>query len=74
MVLDYYQSYPYISLRVWARGSDGVMRPVAGKGCSVKIHEAERVAEALASALKLADSPGGGRDGVRNAHEQNRRP
>jgi hypothetical protein len=47
VTLAEYQGHPYISLRVWERGRDGRWWPVKGKGCSVRIAEAEGLADAL---------------------------
>jgi hypothetical protein len=53
--LKEYQGNRYVSLRVWGLdpGSDSWF-PVRGKGCSVRLGEAEAVAEALRKAITTA--------------------
>jgi Transcriptional Coactivator p15 (PC4) len=43
-----YQGHPYLSLRVWAPGTDGQLWPVRGKGLAVKLREVAGLAEVLA--------------------------
>jgi hypothetical protein len=47
--LAHYQGHPYLSLRVWAPGTDGQLWPVRGKGLSVKLREVAGLAEVLAA-------------------------
>ncbi len=54
VVLDEYQGHPYISLRVWSRGQDGLWFPTR-KGCSVRLGEAEDLADALGDAVRMAN-------------------
>jgi hypothetical protein len=44
-----YEGHPYLSLRVWAPGTDGQLWPVRGKGLSVKLREVAGLAEVLAT-------------------------
>jgi hypothetical protein len=55
VVLDEYEGNPYLCLRVWAPCPDGRLMPVRGKGCSVRLREAEAVAEALVRGVELAE-------------------
>ena len=48
--LDAFEGHPFVSVRLWTRGPDGRFYP-SRKGCSVRIGEAEAVAEAVAAAL-----------------------
>jgi Transcriptional Coactivator p15 (PC4) len=63
--LKEYKGSRYIALRVWARDAgSGSYFPVRGKGVSVRLGEAEGVAEAFRKAIKTADemrAKGGGR-------------
>ena len=59
--LDEYKGHMFISIRVFERASDGQFYPSKTKGCSVRLAEFERVAEAILAAGKLADTPGAGR-------------
>ncbi len=54
VVLDTYQGHEYISLRVWTKSSDGGWYP-SKKGVSVRLGEAENLAEVLAEAVRLAN-------------------
>jgi hypothetical protein len=46
--LSTFQGKPYVSLRVWQLDPDsGEWWPVKGKGCSVRLSEAARLADAL---------------------------
>ena len=56
--VDEYQGHSFISLRLWERGTDGEWWPTK-KGISVRLGEAEGVADALMRGLELA---GGVRD------------
>ncbi len=51
--LDEYMGHPFINMRVWSRGSDGNWYPTR-KGLSVKLREAENLAETLGEAVRLA--------------------
>jgi hypothetical protein len=42
-----FKGHPYISLRVWAPGTDGRFWPVKGKGVSVQLREAAGLIAAL---------------------------
>ncbi len=55
--LDEYEGHPFVSLRVWARATDGPWLPVAGKGCSVRLRELAEVADALREAINVAGVP-----------------
>jgi hypothetical protein len=59
--LDECLGSPFIHLRLFVRGQDGETWFPTKKGCSVRLSEAEEVAEAILEALRIADSPGGGR-------------
>lgn len=49
-----FNGHPYLSLRVWARDAPGQWWPQKSKGCSVRLAEAQDVAEALMTGLRLA--------------------
>jgi hypothetical protein len=58
VVLDEYQGHPYIAVRLWSIDRDtGAWWPVKGKGISVRLSEAQGVAEALTRALDLVEQP-----------------
>jgi hypothetical protein len=57
LVLDEFQGSPYLALRVWQQDQAGNWWPVKGKGVSVRLAEAEGVADALREALGRADRP-----------------
>jgi len=50
-----YQGGPYVALRVWERDQAGAWWPVKGKGCSVRIAEAGKLAEALTAVAGVSD-------------------
>lgn len=53
--LDQFEGHPYISIRVWSRDNrSGQWWPLKGRGVSVRISEAEGVAQALNEALERA--------------------
>lgn len=52
--LDAYEGRPFLSLRLWQRDVAGGWWPLPGKGCSVRLGEAESVASALRRGLGLA--------------------
>ena len=52
--LTEYMGNPFISLRVWTKGNDGQWYP-SRKGVSVRLGEAEELAEALGQAVRQAD-------------------
>lgn len=52
--LDEYQQRPYVSVRLWTKGPDGRFWP-SKKGCSVRVGEAEAVADALVEAARIVD-------------------
>ena len=55
VTLKSFEGHPYIALRLWARDDrTGAWWPVRGKGCSIRMREAGRVAEALEKALATA--------------------
>lgn len=54
VTLSEYQGHPYVSLRVWAPGSDGQLWPTK-KGCSVRIRELADLVEALGRVEALLD-------------------
>lgn len=64
---DEFKGHPYLSLRVWTRGTDGQWWPDKGRGCSVRVRELEGSAAVLARAVELAAvaSPAGGNSGDR---------
>lgn len=56
--LDEYQGHPYISIRLWQQdGRSGAWWPLKDKGISVRLREADDVAEAIKLAVRLADGP-----------------
>jgi hypothetical protein len=59
VALDEYNGSQFLNLRLFGQGQDGRMFPVPGKGCSVRLSEAEDVARALLEGVRIADSPGG---------------
>jgi len=56
VTLAEYEGHPYVSLRVWAPGTDGRPWPVKGKGCSIRIAELADVADALLDAQRIVDA------------------
>jgi hypothetical protein len=52
LALAEYEGKPYVSLRVFERGSDGQLWPMRGKGCSIRISE---VAEVIAALRQVED-------------------
>jgi Transcriptional Coactivator p15 (PC4) len=57
-----YEGHPYLSLRVWAPGTDGQLWPVRGKGLAVKLREVAGLAAVLAriaGMLKVEDRQAG---------------
>lgn len=54
--LDEFQGHPFVSVRLWNRGPDGSWYPTK-KGCSVRLAEAEDLADVLAKAAQLAGKP-----------------
>ena len=62
VVLDSFEGHEFIGLRVWQRDNDGSWWPMRGKGVSVRLSEAEGVAEALLAAREAirAESSAGG--------------
>lgn len=56
VTLAEYQGNAYIALRVWARGSDGQLWPVKGKGVSVRIAEVADLADVLAEVAEQLDA------------------
>ena len=57
--LDIYEGHEFINLRVWMQGPDRGWYPTR-KGVSVKLREAQGLAEALLEAVRLADTGGQG--------------
>ena len=55
--LDEYEGRPYVSVRVWARGTGGSWWPVKAKGLSIRLREIDDVIEALAQAADMTDDP-----------------
>src|SRR4051812_41572983 len=53
--LDRFEGHDYIAVRVWQRDRDGAWWPVKGRGCSIRLSEAEGVAQALLAALDRVD-------------------
>lgn len=71
--LDEYQGHPYISVRLWTQDArSGAWWP-SKKGVSVRLAEAEDVADALREALRVADAPGGARPAKGGTGERPRR-
>lgn len=50
--------YPYLHLRLWRRGLDGVWFPDRERGCTVKVRELAAFSEAVQVALELATGHG----------------
>jgi len=50
-----FQGNPYLSLRIWRRNSQAQFWPQQGKGISIRLREAEDVADALRAGLRMAD-------------------
>jgi hypothetical protein len=48
-----YDGRPYLALRIWARGSDGNLWPVKGKGGSIRVAEIDEVIDALNRAREI---------------------
>lgn len=57
VTLSEYNGFPFISIRVWTAGADGVWYPAKGKGVSVRIREIVAVGRALARALHMLHGP-----------------
>jgi hypothetical protein len=58
--LSEFEGRPYVSLRVWERASEGApFWPVKGKGCSVRLSEAEGLATALRRVVREAGADAG---------------
>ncbi len=53
--LDEFNGHPFLALRIWQKGQDGVWWPVKGKGISIRIRELEDVAEALRQAAEMTN-------------------
>jgi hypothetical protein len=51
-----FKGWPFLSLRVWHCGSDGVWRPDRERGCTVKLRELDAFAQAVQVARELAAS------------------
>lgn len=49
-----YNGHPFLALRVWHCGMDGVWRPDRMRGCTVKLRELPAFADAVQAALDLA--------------------
>jgi hypothetical protein len=64
--IDEFKGNRYLALRVWTRGGDGLFWPTS-KGTSIRLSEAEDVADAIAAAVHQARQEGGGAD--RNRHQ-----
>jgi hypothetical protein len=60
VTLAEYKGRPYLALRVWAEGDGGGWWPVRGKGVSVRISEAGKLAEALAAVAGAAQGRSSG--------------
>lgn len=50
--------YPFLHLRLWRCGLDGVWRPDPVRGCTVKVRELASFADAVQVALELATGHG----------------
>jgi hypothetical protein len=50
-----YRGHDFLSLRVWQRDDQGRWWPQKAKGCSVRLSEADDVAEALKAGRRIAD-------------------
>ena len=73
VVLDEFQGHPYISIRLWHKDHNNAWWPVKGKGISVRLREAESVADALREAVELAgggSAPAAGQGGRRPTRGQ----
>lgn len=53
VTLEEFKGHPFLSIRLWTRDREGGWWPVRGRGVSVRLSEAEGVAEALQVALDL---------------------
>jgi hypothetical protein len=61
VVLDEYRGHRYLAIRLWQRDvRSGGWWPLKGKGVSVRMAEAQGVAEALQEALEMAGEGRGG--------------
>ena len=56
VTLSEYRGHQFLSLRVWARNPEGMWLPVGRKGVSVRLREAEQVADALVRGAALAEA------------------
>jgi hypothetical protein len=50
-----YEGHPYLAIRFWVRGDDGQFWPDKHRGFSVRLRELADVAEAIGTALELAN-------------------
>ncbi len=57
VVLDEYQGHGYIAVRLWQADQAGAFWPLKGKGVSIRLSEAEGVADALREALAHVERP-----------------
>ena len=53
-----FNGHPFLNLRVWRCGLDGIWRPDRERGCSVKVRELASLSEAVQVALELATGHG----------------
>jgi hypothetical protein len=55
IVWSAYEGRPYLSLRIWTKGSNGVFYPEKARGFTVRLRELPDFAEAIGSAVEEAD-------------------
>ena len=53
-----YNGHPFLALRVWYCGMDGVWRPDKMRGCTIKLRELSEFAHAVHAAAELATADG----------------
>ena len=53
-----FNGHPFLHLRLWRCGLDGVWRPDRVRGCTVKVRELASFADAVQEALELATGHG----------------
>lgn len=56
ITLGEYNGRPFLSIRVWSRGTDGQWWPTKDKGIAIRRHEMATLAEGVAAALDRFDA------------------
>ena len=56
IVWSEYEGRPYLSLRIWTKGTNGVFYPDKARGFTIRLRELPDFADAIESALEEADA------------------